>query len=438
MSVLARPTPITIGRSRHREVRGGSAWFMASRGLLFAVLFAAPMAFGAVQPWAWGLVTATVCASLLLWAAGSLQAGASRILWSPFYLPALVLTALSIFQMAAGLSLDRISTREATLKLVTCLSIFFVAQQLFSAASSRVWRRTALAVSAFSFLLSVFAIAQSFVSPGMVYGIFQSSSNAPFGPYINHTNYAGLMAMLIPISIALWLSLERGHQLRLFLSFAILVSLVSVLLSGARSSVIALAVELVLFGATLFFFLPGRRSTVASSAAVVGVALACFLCLDTGAVLSRWREVADKPDVALGQRLQISKDSLRLFRDHPIFGAGIGAFEIAYTPYQTVITEHAIDYAHNDYVQLLAEGGLIGLVAAGSALILFIRLLILRLPHFVSSQVGWIQLGAAVGVCGLLVNSLSDFNLHIPANAAWFCTIAALATLDRLPASTRP
>jgi hypothetical protein len=63
---------------------------------------------------------------------------------------------------------------------------------------------------------------------------------------------------------------------------------------------------------------------------------------------------------------------------------------------------------------------------------MFVVLSFSRLRARLHERSGWLQFGAAVGVCGLLVHSISEFNLHIPANAAWFSFVAALATLPRI------
>jgi O-antigen ligase len=68
-----------------------------------------------------------------------------------------------------------------------------------------------------------------------------------------------------------------------------------------------------------------------------------------------------------------------------------------------------------------------GLLLLG-ALLLFFRLAFRHLKEKLKTEVGRIQLGAALGVCGLLVHSFFDFNLHIEANAVWFAVCAALAT----------
>jgi len=60
-----------------------------------------------------------------------------------------------------------------------------------------------------------------------------------------------------------------------------------------------------------------------------------------------------------------------------------------------------------------------------AALVLFFRLAFGDLGERLTHEAGWLQLGAAFGCCGLLVHSFVDFNLHIPANAAWFVVCAA-------------
>jgi len=68
------------------------------------------------------------------------------------------------------------------------------------------------------------------------------------------------------------------------------------------------------------------------------------------------------------------------------------------------------------------------MAAVLTALALFFRTAFAGLARRVGTEDGWIRLGAAIGCCGLLVHSFFDFNLHIPANAAWFAVLAGLAT----------
>ncbi|MGH9448251.1 MAG: O-antigen ligase family protein, partial [Terriglobia bacterium] len=83
--------------------------------------------------------------------------------------------------------------------------------------------------------------------------------------------------------------------------------------------------------------------------------------------------------------------------------------------------------AHNDYLEALAETGIVGGLFVLIALVVFLHQAFRNLRARLLSGRGWIQWGAALGCCGLLVHSLCDFNLHIPANAAWFAFLLGIS-----------
>jgi O-antigen ligase len=400
---------------------------------LIALLLAAPLAFGAVTPWAWGSLTIVAAVSVVLWAVGCVCDSVVTIVCSPLYLGAMALLALAFVQLRAGLTLNPIGTREAIIKGIAYILIFFLAQQLFANALPRVWQRSALVVSAYTFGIAVFAITQFFASPGLLYGLIKPRwGGYIFGPYVSHNNYAGLMEMLIPIVIACALTLRPGHPARACVVFAIVISVMSVFLSGSRAGVISLLAELVVF-AVMIFRVQSRKQNVTrlliAGSVVILVAGACFRWLDPGEVWKRWQATTNAPELAYGDRLNMTRDSIRMSRDHLAFGVGLGAFEISYTKYQTVATDLVIDYAHNDYAQLLAETGAVGWILLPISITVFVLTAFRHLRSRLQQTTGWLQLGAALGVCGILVHSFVDFNLHIPANAAWFVFCAALATL---------
>ncbi len=417
----------SVSRDPAGERRQPALW------ALLGVLMAAPLAFGAVLSWAWAAMNIAIVVLALAWAVERARQGKLRLAWSPLLLPALLLAALALVQTRAGQTLDAAATREAALKLSACALLFFLTLQLLADAGARRWRRMALATTAYAFALALFAIIQFFASPGALYGLVQPRwGGYVFGPYVNHNNYAGLMEMLIALAVGWGYSLRRRHPARPFVLFAVLLCLVSVLLSGSRGGLIAVLAELVLFTAVMLAARPAgqERNRALITALTLAVAAgASFFWLDSGGVWSRWQQLAEVRELIAGDRARMSADALRMARAHPAWGVGLGAFATAYPAYQTVVTDEIIDYAHNDYAQFLAEGG-----APAGALLLFslpaFFWLAFRRPRQRLEQPGgWLQLGAAVGVCGLLLHSLVDFNLHIPANAAWFTFCAAWAVV---------
>ncbi len=410
----------------------GSAWFRMARILLMGVLVASPLAFGSVQTWAWTSLAALSAFLLLLWAIGSVRQRGLVLFWSPLYLPVALFLLWGGVQSALHFTLDPIATREALLKLATDFLLFFLTGQLGVDASMRTWRQFGLAVTAFAFVLSVFSILQFLSSQGLIYWSVKADGWT-FGPYVNHNHYAGLMEALIPIAMAYVLCRPWNHPGRVMLVFSASVPIVSLLLSGSRGGVICLLAEAVVLAAIL-----GVRQTARSwpSRGTVGVlviltALFLFFWLDPGEVSGRLATVVKltrSGDVSMAQRQAVALDSLRMLRDHPWSGVGLGGFEIAYPQYQSFPSDFLWDHAHNDYAEALVESGLIGGALIVTALVMFFRFSFKGLAGRMGYPVGAIQLGAALGCCGLLVHSVFDFNLHVPANAAWFAVCAASAT----------
>ena len=407
-----------------------------ARLLLVAALVGAPWAFGAVVPWARMALGLVACLAVFLWAVGSVQQGALKLVWSPLYIPLAMFLILGLAQYGARLTLDKSETRQALVLLAADMAFFFLAVQLFAAYGSVTLRAFGLTVLVLAGSLGLFAILQFVSGARQIYGLLDTPGNMLYGPYVNHNHFAGLIEMLIPVAV-LYIAGRQGRFS--FGAWALLVSgatiaVASLLLSGSRGGLLALAAEIVIAATALLAW--GARTTerrrlamAAATAILAGVML--FSWVDPGWVATRLGSVAyaEGPWAEwAGFRKSLALDSLRMWRDHPVLGVGLGNFEMAYPRYQSFPSDLWIDYAHNDYVQAVAETGLVGAVLILSALALFLRLAFRGCARSLQSQDDWIRLGAALGCCGLLVHSFLDFNLHIPANAAWFAVLAGIAT----------
>lgn len=399
------------------------------------ILILAPLAFGAVQAWAWAALAMIGALLIFLWALGAVQQDRLRIVWSPLYIPPALFLLLATIQYFGHLTFDPFDSRESLLKLTTDFIFFFLAVQLLTPASGRAWRALGLTAVIFAFSLSLFGVLQFFSSPSLIYwSVRPRFGGAVFGPYVNHNHYAGLMEMLIPLAASYVLSRQDNLARNALLGFGVVFPLASVLLSGSRGGLIALLVEVFILSAICLKRVHegGRRSFLTLGGVAIAATLLGFFWMDAGSVskrlvtvfqFQRWREV----EVGFVDRKTMALGSLRILRDHPWIGTGLGSFESAYPPYQSLPGDMVFDHAHNDYAEALAETGLIGGLLILSALVIFMRLAFSNLAERLKHEPGWIQLGAAVGCCGLLVHSFFDFNLHIPANVAWFAVCAACA-----------
>jgi O-antigen ligase len=192
----------------------------------------------------------------------------------------------------------------------------------------------------------------------------------------------------------------------------------------SRSSITGLAVSAAAFG-----WLVARRrrfGTAPRSAILVtfGAALlAGLVWRGPDEVLQRFQDGQN-----LFSRLDAWRDGWRVVQDFPVAGTGLNTYSDAMLFYQTRNRDFHLAQAHNDYLQLLAEGGLLVALPALAALVLLVHRVRRNLHAARHEARGyWIRAGAAVGMLGVGVQEIFEFSLQIPANALLFCTLAAVA-----------
>jgi len=406
-----------------------SPWLTASGIALVVTLIMAPLAFGAVQPWAWASLCVLSGGALVLWAIGCAATRCIRLVVSPMYAVLLLALLLVAGQLVFGRTADPIGTRESLIKLVAYSTIFFLAGQLSTDLPPRAWGRLGLTIITYVFATAVFAIVQFFSNPHLIYWAVKPRwGGYVFGPYVNHNHYAGLLEVLLPLAIGAVLALPERHALNLAGAFAVLIGLASVLLCGSRGGSIAVIAELAIFLAILLTRASSEsgRATILGALTLAALATALFVWLDPGSVLNRWEHTASAPEVAAETRFTMAADSMRMLRSSLISGVGAGAYEVAYPRYQSWVTDSVVDHAHNDYAELLAETGLAGGLLLLAFLCMFFCQALYKLRRRLVDAEGWMRTAAAIACCGLFIHSFTDFNLHIPANAAWFSAAAGL------------
>jgi O-antigen ligase len=411
-----------------------------ARVLVFGILLAGPLAFGAVEPWAWPVLVALALASLGIWAAGCLIKRCAVLYWSGLHTLGLLLLALGLGQWLAGAVASWFAARNALLSLWGYLALYFVSTQVFSSGQSR--EQLGWLASGFLLGLGSLAIAQFFTAQGRIYWLVRPPIGSVFGPYVNHNHYAGLMEMLVPLAVATACIRPAGSRGRALAVAAVVVGLCSALLSASRGGLVALLVEgLVLGVVALRLRLLSLRAWAGWTSVLVllaSIGLAYWLWPQGLKVpLASLAELPRAPEVTLGERLIVARDTLRMFASRPGWGYGMGSFADVFPRFRSFAGDALWEHAHNDYAEALAETGLAGALLLVTALWLFFRTTFRNLRERMRTPQGWMPLGCTLGCCGMLVHSLVDFNLHIPANAAWFSVCLAIATapLAASPAS---
>ena len=138
-----------------------------------------------------------------------------------------------------------------------------------------------------------------------------------------------------------------------------------------------------------------------------------------------WHHFSDLQD---WMRLAIIKDGVEMFWHKPILGWGLGTFTTVYPQFRSFYTDLFVNAAHNDYMQVLVETGMIGFAAVVWFILLLYRAGLRNSDGWNRSWSQTLGLSALVGCTGLLIHSAFDFNLQIPANACFFYFLCAVTT----------
>jgi O-antigen ligase len=390
---------------------------------LLGVLMFAPLAFGATEPWSLAVLQGSACAIFLAWMFGQIRSAELVVRPHPLFGPVAAFGAVVVVQLAAGLTSYWFATYEEALKLAAYGMLFFIATQVIRGETSK--RRFAMALAVFGGTVALFALLQDLTSDGLLYWLRKPRFGGTiYGPYVNRNHYAGLMEMLTPLPLLLACSPWLKTSQRVLLGGAGALMASTIVLSGSRGGMLALFAELVFMG--MLIGARERSREVAIAAAIFLLAFVGLLFwLDATPALQHWSYLRVEEEATVG-RWAITRDALTMWMEKPLLGSGLGTFPVVYPQYRSFYTNFFVNEAHNDVAQVLVETG----IAGGVAMIWFVIAVYrsaLRQRPARSQLRNAVQLAALTGCTGLLVHSCFDFNLHIPANAAMFFVLAAVA-----------
>ncbi len=385
-----------------------------------AILMFGPLALGIVEDWSTALFEIGAAFVLLIWTLWQLTAVEPKVRSSPLFAPMLVFFALILVQIAFHRTAYLHDSLSELWLYIAYGILTFVAVQLVQS-DDRVILRFGDALAIYGSIYAVFAVLQGFTSEGRIYWVIQPRAGTVYGSYVNHNHYAGLMELLFPIVLALAFSGSVRGAKRGLLVFAATLMAASVFLCQSRGGMFAVTVETVLLAIFWMRQFSPRKSAV----------IFVLFCLVTASFLA-WiaprqvgARITDTHDPA---RWLIHRDSLRMFAAHPFLGSGFGTFATAFPRYRVFYDGFFVNYAHDDYLELVLETGLAGFGVAVWFLVVLYRQAFRNIHSVRLSQATVISAAALAGCTGVLLHSFMDFNLHIPANAALFYVLCAIAT----------
>lgn len=398
-------------------------------GVIGLLLFG-PLAFGAVESWSSSIMQVGAGLLFVLWAMRQVAASELEIVGNPLFLPTLLFAGLILWQLATGRTAYRPNTSSAALLYATYgLLCFLVLQSLRRSSQVKV---LAWFFSAYGFTVAIFALLQGIASNGKLYWLRSLPADGwIYGPYINHNHYAGLMEMLTPIPLVISFAGGVRGPRKTLAALAAAVMASTIFLSGSRGGMAAFAAQMLLLAAFLITRRKNVRATFALSAFLV-IAVGLLAWLGGGELLDRLASIhsSTRTELSGGTRLTIDRDALKMFAQKPLTGWGLGVFGDVYPQFSTLATNLQVGMAHNDYLQLLVEMGALGFATVAWFLLTLFRSATKKLRYWPPDTNTAVTLAAMLSISGILVHSFVDFNLQIPANAALFYVLCAVAAMD--------
>ena len=395
-------------------------------GLLLCVVALTPVPYGTVEPW-WKAVF--VCAvfgiTILAVLDSAIRASVRLNPWSVL-LPLLALTTLAYLQSWTRISADSFQTRFFALQLLA-LTAFLALLYRYAATTNRL-RLLVYVVIGIATASAIFGTLRLTTQHETGFLLPLLKPNLGFAQFVNRNHFAYLMEMAFGLIVGIVIA-ERSRQNLVYLAF-LSPLWVALVLSSSRGGLLAMLTQVVIAALLLVRWASLR---IALAAVLVAGVVAGTLWVGGDRLATNFGSSGTEPTIVTtptrenASRNEIWRATLKLFAAHPLLGTGLGAYWIGITAYHDASGVLVPQEAHNDYLELLASGGLIGLAIGVWFAVAVIRLA----KRNLAASTGFVRalrLGAILGIAGVGVHSLFDFGLHLLGNAVVFLTLIMMAT----------
>ncbi len=444
--------------------------FSVAYYLFILLLLFTPVAFGTVEAWsqcvAYGLVALSAICVFFRKTGESFREipGIIPLVFLLLYmiaqvipLPADVIHDISpksydaylpVMQAAGGFTWIPISVnaRETVYEIVRLSSFILIyasAVQIF--ANGQRQRKIIEIIIIFVVIIAFMAILQKLTVPDLIYWFREVPDNARnFGPWVSRSQYSGFMLMIFPLLLGLYLYFRPtvdeedslrvriaillsggGNSRHLLAVLGVIILFLSILLSMSRSGI---AISIISF--LLFFILISkieRRRFWGLLFIFLGAIFVFFYSFGVEEFAERFNDTFDSDGTLSIGRFVIWHDCIQIIKDFPVFGSGFGTFIDVYPMYRTVVGSSIFDHVHNDYIELVTDGGILGFVLVAWFILSIIRVVWRKARLRRDNYARIMSVAGTVSICSMLFYSITDFNMHNFTNGMYFFIICAFS-----------
>jgi O-antigen ligase len=421
--------------------------------LVLLVLVVIP--YGTVEVWWISLYECAIFGLGTLWVLEGLLSGLWKVrergLIAPIVALALLvfLQSITFINSARIISADPFETRLIFLKLLAfAINAALLLGYMSNTQRMRILIHVVIGVAVASALFGIVRQALQHTEVGFILPYLRRDSG--FGQFINKNHFAFLMEMAIGLTMGfIFGGAVRRKHLLLYLS-AVALMWIGLVLTSSRGGLFSMLGQTVFLIVMLAWLRPGRGSesrpakrntfrlfaqAVALSVCLLAVITVTAIWVGGDVMVTRLASLPGEIKLETNEfhagvrRREVWNATWQLIKAHPLTGSGFGAYSVAITKFHDGSGKWTPEAAHNDYLELLASGGLAGV----GLVVWFGFIFIKRARHQLFSAEPLRRaacLGALTGIFGVMAHNVVDFGLHVTANAVVFIALVVIATRD--------
>lgn len=398
-------------------------------GLTLLILVFGPLAIGAVRWFEFIYIQAAAILIAVLWIIRAWTKPTFEVFWPPICWP---VVAFLIYAL--------IRYRTAEVEYVARLEFLRICVYavVFLAAVNNFHRQEFVQAIVWTLLGLATAIS--------LYGLYQFATNAPTvwhfikpatyvhrgsGTFINPNHLAGFLEMILPLGLAMVLTGRLSHVARIILAYACALLLVGIGISLSRGGWIATSLTLICFFVAILIHSRSRW-----------IIISVLLCLFVGMAFYLGSSIQFQnrfqKTFASGKfgdsRIDYWKPAVQMWKENPWTGVGPAHFDVRFPKYRPKEVQARPQYVHNDYLNLLADWGVLGAIMVVAFVVTF-YVGALQAAKYLrrktdsgegKSNRAAIVFGGGFGLLALLLHSVTDFNMQIPGTVICLLTILAV------------
>ncbi len=404
--------------------------------LLLGILVFAPLAFGAVDAWAFLIVQSLTLGVMLVWALRLWISPRPQLLWPPLCWVVLGFTIYAIVRYLTA-DIEYVARQELIQVLMYAFLFFAIVNNLYRQDFSQIISFTLIFLA---MGISGYAVFQFVTHSDRVWNVAAHYHGRATGTYFSPNNLAGFLEMILPLALAYLLAGRIKPVSRILLGYSALAIMAGIVVSFSRGGWAAAAAGLLVVLGVLAMHRFHRRPALLVLVLLLGggsIVVTKYLSHTTAYVERVATLLDDQPQApsVLDMRRDMWRAAVEIWRADFWWGAGPAHYNYRFPAYRSEHVQLQPDRAHNDYLNLLADWGTAGGIIVFAGMTVFgvglwrTRKRVRRADKEFSS--GYSNrfaffLGAAAGLFALALHSFIDFNLHIPANAIIGVTLLAL------------